>query len=67
MNETVLSTVFGVSFALVGGATVWLMLQATARMKAKGASARLIQAHRIGGAPVRMGIERGGQPTDFVG
>ncbi len=49
MNETTLSTAFGVSFALVGGATVWLMLQATARMKQKGASARLIQAHRAGG------------------
>lgn len=25
------------------------------------------QPHGIGGAPVRMGIERGGQPTDFIG
>jgi ferredoxin-NADP reductase len=39
----------GITFVLVGAINVWLILQASARVKDAGASARLIAAHRIGG------------------
>jgi hypothetical protein len=39
----------GTTFVLVGAINVWLILQASARVKDANASARLIAAHRIGG------------------
>src|ERR1700674_1939728 len=39
----------GMTFVLVGAINVWLILQASARVKDAIASARLIAAHRIGG------------------
>ena len=39
----------GITFVLVGAINVWLILQASARVKDASASARLITAHRIGG------------------
>src|ERR1700730_16473757 len=39
----------GVTFVLVGAITVWLMFQASARVREAKASARLVAAHRIGG------------------
>src|ERR1700722_2797547 len=39
----------GTTFVLVGGLNVWLVLQASARVKEAKASTRLIAAHRIGG------------------
>jgi hypothetical protein len=39
----------GVTFVLVGAINVWLMLQASARVREAKASARLVAAHRIGG------------------
>src|SRR5689334_23194700 len=39
----------GVAFVLIGAANVWLILQASARVRDAKASARLIAAHRIGG------------------
>src|ERR1700692_3826415 len=39
----------GITFVLVGAINVWLILQASARVRDAGASARLIAAHRIGG------------------
>src|SRR3984957_5480571 len=39
----------GMTFVLVGAINVWLILQASARVKDANASARLMAAHRIGG------------------
>jgi ferredoxin-NADP reductase len=39
----------GITFVLVGAINVWLILQASARVRDAKASARLIAAHRIGG------------------
>lgn len=39
----------GVTFVLIGGINVWLILQASARVRDARASTRLIAAHRIGG------------------
>ncbi len=39
----------GVAFVLIGAVNVWLILQASARVKDTQASTRLIAAHRIGG------------------
>ena len=39
----------GVTFVLVGGINVWLVLQASARVRDLKASTRLIAAHRVGG------------------
>jgi len=39
----------GLTFVLVGAINVWLILQASARVKEAKASARLIAAHRVGG------------------
>jgi len=39
----------GIIFVLIGAINVWLILQASARVREAKASARLIAAHRIGG------------------
>ena len=39
----------GVTFVLIGGIDVWLILQASARVRDAKASTRLIAAHRVGG------------------
>src|SRR6266581_7400820 len=39
----------GITFVLVGAINVWLILQASARVRDAKASTRLIAAHRIGG------------------
>ena len=39
----------GITFVLVGAINVWLILQASARVRDAKASPRLIAAHRIGG------------------
>src|ERR1700726_3030679 len=39
----------GITFVLVGALNVWLVLQASARVRDTQASTRLIAAHRIGG------------------
>ncbi len=39
----------GVTFVLIGAINVWLILQASARVRDAQASTRLIAAHRIGG------------------
>src|SRR4029077_9822806 len=39
----------GITFVLIGAINVWLILQASARVRDTKASARLIAAHRIGG------------------
>src|SRR5580700_5331100 len=39
----------GITFVLVGALNVWLVLQASARVRDAKASTRLIAAHRIGG------------------
>src|ERR1700756_4466216 len=39
----------GITFVLIGAANVWLILQASARVREAKASTRLIAAHRIGG------------------
>src|ERR1700693_1011619 len=39
----------GITFVLIGAINVWLILQASARVKDAKASTRLIAAHRIGG------------------
>jgi ferredoxin-NADP reductase len=44
-----LSIWLGVTFVLIGAVNVWLILQASARVRDGKAGARLIAAHRIGG------------------
>src|SRR6202162_4210494 len=39
----------GVTFVLIGAINIWLILQASARVRDAKASTRLIAAHRIGG------------------
>src|SRR6266478_8039694 len=39
----------GITFVLIGAINVWLILQASVRVRDAKASARLIAAHRIGG------------------
>src|ERR1700686_575620 len=39
----------GITFVLIGATNVWLILQASARVREAKASTRLIAAHRIGG------------------
>src|SRR5580698_2585675 len=48
LNRSV-SLWLGVAFVLIGAINVWLILQASARVRDTKASARLIAAHRIGG------------------
>src|SRR5579871_1897871 len=43
------SSWLGVTFVLIGGINVWLILQASARVRDAKANSRLIAAHRIGG------------------
>jgi ferredoxin-NADP reductase len=43
------SLLLGSMFVIIGAVNVWLILQASARVKNARASARLIAAHRIGG------------------
>src|ERR1051325_5339075 len=49
MLSTSVSLYLGITFVLVGGLNVWLILQSSARIRSAKASARLIAAHRIGG------------------
>lgn len=49
MLKTSASLALGIMFVVIGAANVWLILQASARVKNAKASARLITAHRIGG------------------
>src|SRR5580658_4416705 len=48
LNSTA-SLWLGVAFVLIGAINVWLILQASARVRDTQASALLIAAHRIGG------------------
>src|SRR6202790_3422086 len=49
MINSATSVGLGVTFVFVGAINVWLILQASARVRDAKASARLIAAHRIGG------------------
>src|SRR5438105_4701151 len=49
MLQTSLSAVLGVLFVFVGALNVWLIFHSSSRLKDRGASARLIRGHRIGG------------------
>jgi ferredoxin-NADP reductase len=49
MLKTSASLLLGSMFVIIGAVNVWLILQASARVKNARASARLIAAHRIGG------------------
>ena len=49
MSGTSASLIFGILFVAIGAANVWLILQASAKVKNARASARLVAAHRIGG------------------
>ena len=49
MLTTSLSLWLGLAFVLVGGANVWLVLEAWSRVKAAGVSSRMLTLHRIGG------------------
>jgi ferredoxin-NADP reductase/mono/diheme cytochrome c family protein len=49
MSGTSASLTFGILFVAIGAANVWLILQASAKVKNARASARLVAAHRIGG------------------
>src|SRR6202046_5314071 len=48
LNSTA-SLWLGVAFVLIGATNVWLILQASARVRDTQASTRLIAAHRVGG------------------
>jgi uncharacterized delta-60 repeat protein len=48
LNSTA-SLWLGVAFVLIGAVNVWLILQASARVRDTQASTRLIAAHRVGG------------------
>src|SRR5258706_7553742 len=39
----------GITFVLIGGVNVWLILQSSARVRDSKAGTRLIAAHRVGG------------------
>jgi hypothetical protein len=49
MLSSTASLWLGVAFVLIGAINVWLILQASARVRDAQASTRLIAAHRIGG------------------
>jgi ferredoxin-NADP reductase len=49
MLKTSASLLLGSMFVIIGAVNIWLILQASARVKNARASARLIAAHRIGG------------------
>jgi ferredoxin-NADP reductase len=69
----------GVTFVLIGAINVWLILQASARVRDAKASTRLIAAHRIGGylfialfcvmgyfMVARLGDVAGGSPPSTI-
>src|SRR5579863_137573 len=69
----------GVTFVLIGAINVWLILQASARVRDAKGSARLIAAHRIGGylfialfcvmgyfMVARLGDATGGPPATMI-
>ena len=49
MLNTAVSLWLGVTFVVIGAMNVWLILQASARVRDAKASTRLIAGHRIGG------------------
>src|SRR5579863_7080070 len=49
MINSSVSVWLGITFVLIGGINVWLILQSSARVKSAKASSRLIAAHRVGG------------------
>src|SRR3984893_8918677 len=49
MLKSSTSVWLGITFVVVGAINVWLILQASARVRDAKASTRLIAAHRIGG------------------
>lgn len=49
MLTTLTSIALGLTFVLVGGANVWLVLEAWSRVKNAKSSARMLALHRIGG------------------
>ena len=49
MLTTSASLVLGLAFVLVGGINVWLVLEASSRVKAANISSHMLALHRIGG------------------
>src|SRR5687767_10496501 len=49
MINLTMSTALGVLFILVGAFNIWLIFHSTTKLKDRGAAARLVRAHRIGG------------------
>ncbi len=49
MISVTLSTILGIVFVLVGALNVWMMFHASSLLKNKGARAKLVMAHRLGG------------------
>src|SRR5438128_8011412 len=49
MLSSLTSVWLGITFVVIGAINVWLVLQASARVRDAKASTRLIAAHRIGG------------------
>jgi multisubunit Na+/H+ antiporter MnhG subunit len=43
------SILLGLTFVLLGGLNVWLVLESWSRVKAANASSRMLALHRIGG------------------
>ena len=43
------SIALGFAFVLLGGINVWLVLEASSRVRAANASSRMLALHRIGG------------------
>ena len=79
MIDSSLSVWLGITFVAIGAINVWLILQASARVKDAKASAPLIAAHRIGGYVFialfcvmgyfmvsRLGDVSGGAPTSTM-
>src|SRR6202045_1540095 len=79
MINSATSVWLGIIFVLVGAINVWLILQASARVRDAKASTRLIAAHRIGGylfialfcvmgyfMVARLGDAAGGAPSSTM-
>lgn len=49
MLLTSISVALGLTFVLIGGLNVWLVLEAWSRMKTAKASSRMLALHRVGG------------------
>ncbi|MEW6730104.1 MAG: photosystem P840 reaction-center cytochrome c-551 [Acidobacteriota bacterium] len=49
MIQTTLSAILGLLFVAVGAFNVWIIFHSSSRLKDRGASARLVRGHRIGG------------------